>query len=296
VQVAKNYPQLSGARIIKINGRSVNELYELSRKYISAGESEEFVLNTNPYLITFPVFLKQLRAGRPDVNVVLDLIDIKGKRSSISVPAIENEATVDWLQACDSHLPSLQKPELPLYFEYLKDHNAVYVHFRLYPRRKEFSKFSRELFDFVDKNSVDKLIFDLRQNGGGDFTRGREFFVEPIKKRAKFSQRGNLFAITGRRTFSAGMTNAADLRNELNAILVGEPTGARPNGYQENRSFLLPNSHLSVIYSTELYKFATVDTPGIIPDKLISPTWSSCRAGRDDALEWVLGDGGSRKK
>jgi hypothetical protein len=296
VQVSKDYPQLSGAQITKINGRNVNELYQLSREYISPGESEEFVLNTNPYLITFPVFLKQLGAGGPNETVRLDLIDIRGKRSSISIPAIQNEADVEWIQACDSHLLYLQKPELPLYFEYLKDHNAIYVNFRSYPRRAEFKKFSNELFDFIDKNSVDKLIFDLRQNGGGDFTRGREFFVEPLKKRAKFLERGHIFAITGRRTFSAGMTNAADLRNELNAILVGEPTGARPNGYQENRSFLLPNSHLSVSYSTELYKFSPVDTLGIIPDKLIAPTWTSCRDGRDDALEWALVYSGPDKK
>jgi hypothetical protein len=152
------------------------------------------------------------------------------------------------------------------------------------------------LFDFIDKNNVDKIIVDFRQNGGGDFTRGREFLVKPLKSRTKFLERGHLFAVIGRRTFSAGMTNAADLRNDLNAILVGEPTGARPNGYQENRSFLLPNSHLSVSYSTEFYKFSTVDTPGIIPDKLIAPSWRSCRDGRDDALEWALAYPGSMKK
>jgi len=84
------------------------------------------------------------------------------------------------------------------------------------------------------------------------------------------------------------MANSADFRNDLKAILVGEPTGARPNGYQENRSFLLPNSHLPVSYSIELYKFSETDTPGIIPDKLIVPDWKSYIAGRDPVMEWIL--------
>ena len=295
IQVSKDHPQLTGARITKINGHSVQELYEASRAYISPGESEEFVLNTNPYLITFPVFLKALGAGRSDDKVELEFIDLKGNRSSVLVPALQDDAGVEWLPACNKQPLYLQKQELPFYFEYLKDDGAVYVNFRWYPRRAEFKKFSGELFDFIDKTGVDKLIFDFRQNGGGDFTRGREFFVKPLKDRKKFLERGHLFAITGRRTFSAGMTNVADFRNDLNAILVGEPTGARPNGYQENRSFALPNSHLTVSYSTELYKFSEADTPGIIPDKVIVPNWKSCSAGRDDALEWILAYPKARK-
>ena len=65
-------------------------------------------------------------------------------------------------------------------------------------------------------------------------------------------------------------------------------TGARPNGYQENRGFSLPNSHLPVSYSIELYKFSETDTPGILPDQRIEPDWKSFLAGRDPALEWIL--------
>lgn len=56
--------------------------------------------------------------------------------------------------------------------------------------------------------------------------------------------------VIGRNTLSAAMTNAADFLKETNAILVGEPTGARPNGWQEKGQFTLPNSHLVVSVST----------------------------------------------
>ncbi len=84
------------------------------------------------------------------------------------------------------------------------------------------------------------------------------------------------------------MTNTADFRNDLKAIIVGEPTGARPVGYMENRGFTLPNSHLPVSYSIEFYKFSETDTSGILPDKLIAPDWKSYTEGRDAALKWIL--------
>jgi C-terminal processing protease CtpA/Prc len=71
----------------------------------------------------------------------------------------------------------------------------------------------------------------MRQNGGGDFFEGRKHLIQPLKQRSSVSQKGRLFVITGRNTASAAMANAIDFRKELNAILVGEPTGERPNSY-----------------------------------------------------------------
>jgi hypothetical protein len=288
IQVGNEYPQIVGASVVKINGVDVDKIYESTRPYIAQNESEEYVLNSSAFLMTYPLFLKNLAAGKTvGDEVKLDFVSADGKRSSLIMKPTPPEADIQWLQAYKTPPQYLIKPEAPFYFEYLPESKTLYVNFKWYPRKPEFRKFSDELFAFIDKNDVQKLVFDFRQNGGGDFTRGREFFIKPIKERKKFLERGHLFAITGRRTFSAGMSNAADFRNELHAILVGEPTGARPNAYQENRGFSLPNSHLAVSYSVELYKFAETDTPGLIPDKIIRPDWESYAAGRDPVLEWI---------
>ncbi|HYJ90778.1 MAG TPA: hypothetical protein VEV84_05695 [Pyrinomonadaceae bacterium] len=286
--VTRDHPQLVGARITRIEGVDVDKLYEHSRDYIATNESEQYVLNNSAYLLTRPVFLKVFGAGASDDSATLQFIDARGRKSTVTVKAVPDDVKVEWLEAYKTAPLYLQNKDAAFYYEYLKDAKAVYVNFKWYPRRPEFKKFSKELFDFIDTHDVDKLVFDFRLNGGGDFTRGRDFFVKPIKERKKFLEHGHLFAITGRRTFSAGMANVADFRNDLHAILVGEPTGARPNGYQENRGFDLPNSHLPVSYSIELYHFSDNDTPGIIPDKLIVPDWRSYVAGRDPVLEWIL--------
>ncbi|MEP6903439.1 MAG: hypothetical protein ABJA66_17060 [Actinomycetota bacterium] len=288
-KIAKEFPRLNGARLTKIGGVPVEKIYARSREYISQGESEQFVLSASGYLLTYPVFLKALGLTKEIDRASYEFVDLQGKRFSIELKGEPRGEAKDWIVPFKTSAPLyLQKTGEPFFFEYLKAAKTVYVNFKWYPRRAQFAKFSKELFDFIDKTEVEKIVFDLRQNGGGDFTRGRDFFIKPLKERKKFLERGRLFVIAGRVTFSAGMSNTADFRNDLKAILVGEPTGARPIGYQENRRFSLPNSHLPVSYSIELYKFSEIDTPGILPDKKVEPDWKSFLAGRDPALEWIL--------
>jgi len=83
------------------------------------------------------------------------------------------------------------------------------------------------------------------------------------------------------------MTNAADFLRETNATLVGEPTGARPNGWQEKGQFTLPNSHLAVSVSTRYYRFLDEDLPAVMPHEHIPLTWEDFRAGRDPVLGWI---------
>jgi C-terminal processing protease CtpA/Prc len=132
------------------------------------------------------------------------------------------------------------------------------------------------------------LVIDIRNNTGGNFKKVRKLLIPGLKKRPNVCSPGHLFVLTGPVTFSAAMTNAVDLRRECNAILVGEPTGARPNQYQEGRSFLLPSSKLRVTVSTRYYAFQEEDTPGVIPDHHIMQSWQDHREGIDPVLEWVV--------
>lgn len=288
VKISKDHLRANGARLVKIGGVAIEKIYEQSREYISQGESEQFVLNSSGYLFTYPVFLKTIGLTKVDDEAVYEFVDLKGKKFSLLMKALPRSEETDWIVPFKTAPLYLQKAGEPFFFEYLKEAKTVYVNFKWYPRRAQFAKFSKELFEFIDRSEVEKIVFDLRQNGGGDFTRGRDYFIKPLKERPKFLERGRLFVIAGRVTYSAGMANTADFRNDLKAIVVGEPTGARPVGYQENRGFSLPNSHLPVSYSIEFYKFSAADTPGILPDKLIAPDWQSFLAGRDAALEWIL--------
>ncbi|HVG21754.1 MAG TPA: S41 family peptidase, partial [Blastocatellia bacterium] len=261
------YRQALGARVVKIGNATVEEAYRRDQPYISQGESEEFVLDVNAANMTYPAHLHGLGLAPDTTRARYTFADDKGRRFSLDIKALAPGEQVEWLDAAKKKPLYRQKPDEPLWFTYLPDSQTLYFNFSGYPRRRAFAKFSQDLFDFIDRHAIKRVIVDMRQNGGGDFSRGREFIISGFKRRPAVTRRGQMFVIIGRATYSAGMVNVADFRSEVNAILVGEPTGQRPNSYSENRAFSLPNSHLSVSYSTQYYKVQEKDTPGIIPDK-----------------------------
>lgn len=287
-RAARTRRRALGAKLVKVGGAPVADVYARSLPFIPRGESEGFVRSAHADLVTRPVFLHALGLAPSAARARYTFEDERGRRFTLDLAAERDPPAAGWLDAAARTPLYREQPDAPLWFRHLPDSRTLYVNFKGYPRRREFAEVSKRLFDFIDGNAVERVVFDLRQNGGGDLTRGRDFVIKQVKERPSVNRRGRLYVVTGRETYSAGMANAADFRNDTSAILVGEPTGARPNGYQEGRDFRLPNSRLTVYYSIEFYKFQQQDTPGIIPDKRIDPDWPSYKSGRDPVMEWIL--------
>ena len=71
-------------------------------------------------------------------------------------------------------------------------------------------------------------------------------------------------------------------------MLVGEPTGARPNGYMENYLFTLPLSKLRASCAMLKYRFQPHESADTVPDERIDPDWRLFSEGQDAALRWIL--------
>jgi hypothetical protein len=178
-----------------------------------------------------------------------------------------------------------QQPSEPFRVVWLRQERTVYCNFRSYT---DLSSHAKGLLALIAKEHPEKLVVDLRSNGGGDYTLGLEYLVEPIRHLASLNRKGHLFVLVGPFTFSAAMANAAHFRQETAALLVGQTIGERPNSYQEVGEVALPNSHLTLRYSTRYYEFQPGGDNIIRPDQEIRPTWDQVKAGRDPVLEWVL--------
>jgi hypothetical protein len=130
---------------------------------------------------------------------------------------------------------------------------------------------------------------DVRHNGGGD-SRVDDHLIEGIRGRSAWRQRGRLYCLIGGETFSSGMWTADDLR-KLGAVLVGSPTGGKPNSYGNNSTLQLPNSLLQVGYSTRYYQLiGGSDPPWLAPELAVEPTIADLRAGRDPLLDAAVAD------
>jgi hypothetical protein len=105
---------------------------------------------------------------------------------------------------------------------------------------------------------------------------------------SRFDERGRLFVITGRRTFSAAQMLIGDLEKWTFPIFVGEPSASRSNHYGDATQLVLPNQQITVRVSTLWWQWDPRDTRPWIPVDIPAPlTVDAYRAGRDPALEAI---------
>ncbi len=202
---------------------------------------------------------------------------------------------IDWAA------PAVGASRLPLYrrtaasayeFAFLPESKTLYFAYnscRDLPDRP-FGVFAAGLWEEVRKNSVDRLVIDLRNNGGGDSSI-LDPFIRTLAADKELNRPGRLFVILGRRTFSSAVLNALDLKKKTAAVFYGEPTGGKPNHYGEIQTLTLPNLQLKVSYSTKYFRFAEGDDPSLLPDVPVDLTLGDYLALRDPVLDAIISRG-----
>jgi hypothetical protein len=193
--------------------------------------------------------------------------------------------SVRWRYAFPAPPLSRQRPGESFWFTYIPNDRVVYCNWRGYDG---LAQHAAALLALVDSVRPERVLIDMRQNGGGDYTLGQRYVIEPIALRSWLNRPDRLFVAIGAHTFSAGMSNAAQFHTQTRATLVGTPVGERPNSYQEAREVHLPNTWLMVRYSTKYYRFAPSGPNEVRPDLLIRTMWTDYRSGRDPVLDYVL--------
>lgn len=153
---------------------------------------------------------------------------------------------------------------------------------------KTFEAFTRECFALMDNPAAQRLIFDVRRNGGGN-----NFLPEALRKRilrSRFNRPGGLYVLTSPFTFSAAQNPSTRLERDSFALFVGEPTGGSPNHYGDAEMLRGEASGLASIVSTLPWfdSYPQDDRPWILPDIPVPSTFEDARAGVDRALDLAL--------
>jgi hypothetical protein len=291
VATTAQYQHALGARVLGIGESSLESVMARASQLVPRGENDERTRFTATMLLGSPEVLHGLGliGGREPAPFTLEAAP--GERLSVAFAPARLGGPSELRMVAEANPPLyLQRLGEPLWMTLLPDRQTVYVSFSRYPPEPELRERAAALARLLDESHARRLVLDLRRNAGGDFGSFRQTLLPVIRERASVNRRGGLFVITGVGTFSAAMVNALDLRHKANAILVGSPTGARPNSYSEHGEFRLPNTGLRVSYSTRYYRFGADSEVAVAPDRQIEPTWEEFRAGRDPALEWILSD------
>lgn len=274
-----------GARIVKIGDFPIGDVWQRVLTLTAQGElmglraSDALVYLARGYALHGLDVI-------PDRNhAVYTLMDDTGRVFTMDIAGLKPGETVKMKSGHSDAALRFQNADDPFWCKSLAGQSAVYCGWHSY---QDLKAKAAAMFALIASAKPEKLIIDMRDNGGGDNTVGDAELVKPILARADLNAHGHLFVLIGPLTFSAAMNNAAQLQDETKAILVGETIGEKPNSYQEPRQFRLPKSHLVVRASTLWYVFRKTGPNMVAPEKEIIPNWDDAKNGRDPVLDWVL--------
>lgn len=285
VGIAPGHESALGTKLLRIDSTSVSVVYD--RLYCMTPQDEN--PNYAPALIQGYMSLGlvlhgfQIIANRNLARFIVANDD--GSEKRIDLRADSGKVTQLTRLPAEADRPLyMQEPQNMFMMKYLSESRTLYCAVR---QIADLKRPSKEMLKMISDKKPDKLIIDIRQNGGGDYFDGLDYLVNPIKELPAINKKGHLFVIIGPLTFSAAMSNTSHFRSMTEAVLVGESIGEKPNSYQESDRVTLPNSMLTLGYSTKFYKF--VDGENIIrPDQEVIPSWEEYKSGVDPVVKWIL--------
>ena len=290
----EEYKSALGARIVRIGSMTPEQLEAAVAAFISH-ENQFWLHVMSPDLMLTQEIAEHFRLANADGSIELTLVQAGGQPFRLRIaPSPADTHLISVAEALKLPTPLFRKRIDEWYwYEYLPDSHALYIQYsrcRNNPK-KPFKDFAQELFRFVDgqpPQEIERVIVDLRLNSGGDSS-VIDPLLEGLRSRPKLSERGHLYTLISKSTFSSGMMNTVKLRKDLHAILIGEPSGSPPNEYGEVKSFVLPNSKVEITYTTRFFRLIeNSNPPAVEPDVKVFRSTEDLLQGRDRVLETAL--------
>lgn len=232
----------------------------------------------------------------------LEIID-KGKSAELTLVNRANEKVLISPTATDmtfSGFPKLHpntSTDVPLYLQQnnnsywstlLSNDKIIYVQFNDVRDKSCLSlkDFNAELVSQIQRDGIEHFILDLRHNSGGDGS-----ITPPMVATAIFFKtykpEGKLFVFVGRNTFSAGHDLLMKISRLTAAVIVGEPSGTRPNALGEAGWFNLPYSNQTGILSSQFHQEGGAEDHRIwvAPDVPVTLSSEQYLKGEDPSLK-----------
>lgn len=296
------HDELLGARVLGFDGRDTADVAATAGEIITRDNDFGHLELLPDWLRKTPI-LHALGLIEDPGKVKLTVTLASGERTDVALAAVPPgpvaregfPAPPGW-----TFLPDTLGRPRPLYlrnagafywFEHLPGHDLVYLQFNgmVDVPQEPLEAFIERVFAFIEDNTVGRLVVDLRLNRGGNM-----FLAMPLLHRliatGRINRPGKLFLVVGRKTFSAAQIAGTLIARHTHAIVLGEPSGSRPNFTGETTPFSLPHSGLMANVSDLHWQSSVaLDTrTALAPDLYLPPTFAAYRENRDPVLEAIV--------
>lgn len=299
----KSHSETLGAKVLKVGEFSIEEAMKMVRPIVPA-ENDQYFKAYGIKFLTVPDVLHTQRVIPEISETVTFTLEKDGKTFTYDFPTIERSAlstaytlTVpneEWVSVRNQEtIPYYLKHLLDkrFYFEYLEDKKVVYVRqSSVFDDDNEtLADFYKQLFEFIDTNEVERLVYDVRLNGGGNNYNNKPL-IKGLMARPNINTQGKFFFIIGRNTFSACQNLTNEIHNYTEAIIVGEPTAENVNFYGDNNRVTLPNSKINAYLSFAWWqdKPQWENADYTIPHVAVDMSFDQYRNNEDPVLETAL--------
>ena len=292
VAADKGHQALIGHKVIAIGETKVDAAMSKVQR-VNARDNEMQQLWLAPHYLGLPDVVKGLGIVNDAENISITIENAEGEQQVIKpqprsmtfngfpkLPALANSDAIHNL-----------KMDKQYWYEHLQHKESLYIQYNYVHNNpaQSFENFNIELRKQLSTLKVQNLILDIRHNAGGDGSTYPPILKTLVQFEA-LNPRGRIFVIIGRNTFSAAHNLLLDINKLTSAIIVGEPSGSRPNALSEAGWVRLPYSGTLGIISSQFHQPSKAEDHRIwvaphVPVSLSSQEYFS---GQDPAMEAIF--------
>lgn len=293
VAAEEDFQQWIGYKVESIGGTPIKEALQKTNT-VNARDNAMQTLWLGPYYLGLPDVLEALGIIKNANQVTIVLSDAKKESKELTM------SPITWNFTGFPKIPELQiepqplflsKKNDPYWYKQLKDGKVIYIQLNAITNKEDhpLEDFNMEVRNQMAQSKTQNLILDLRHNHGGDGS-----LLPPILKTLSsfevMNPKGKIFVIMGRETFSAGHNLLTEITKQMDPILVGEPSGSKPNHIGESGWFQLPYSGLMGLISTQFHQDSKAEDyrKWIAPHIPVDLSSTDYFNGNDKALKVIM--------
>ena len=295
VRLPAEYKDALYGQLISINGIPIDEVLERVGQYIShEWEYGKMYYMTNMIPTGMIIRKEALQiagiVGEEDTSAEFGILTEEGTQILAEIPVVdgsgykETEKVMgDWYSS--DRFSYDRYMDINYFFRYEKENEMMYIRFNREAEVTDYRyrDFFAEIKDELAEGTCEKIVVDLRFNGGGYTTPLANLIG--ILTQAEVPQ---VYILIDPASYSGAVTLAVELRQKVpNSLIVGTPAGQSPNFFA-GRNYTLPNSGNIFLISSVCYSYwpdYTYET--LMPDIIVYQTLDDYKNGIDTVLEYV---------